>query len=207
MMKIPSNAHGYWRSALSFILLITFAVVFSACNLLKNPFDHDDDHHDDYDHDVITTVKMSLGMQGTNDTLDFVWEDLDGVGGNNPNRSDTVKLEAGKSYGGVLTLLNMTKTPAEDMSKEVRDHADEHQVFYTINGVTGTTLGTVTVTDSDGRNLPLGLNFSIDIDSARAGSSGTMRVTLYHYHNTSDKNGTDPASETDVEVNFPVVVR
>jgi hypothetical protein len=45
------------------------------------------------------------------------------------------------------------------------------------------------------------------VEAMRAGLSGTMKVTLFHYANKSDKNGTDPASETDLEVNFPVVVR
>lgn len=207
MMKLSSTAHGLLRSALSLLLVAAVSVVFSACNLLKNPFDHDDDHHDDPDHDIITTVRVQMAAQASSFMAEYLWEDLDGVGGDNPSRIDTIVVEAGKTYTGMLTFANKTKTPADDVTKEIRDEADEHQVFYTLSGFTGTTLGTVTVTDRDGRDLPLGLNFTLAADSSRAGQSGALKVTLYHYDEKSDKNGTDPGNETDLEVVFPVVVR
>ena len=39
------------------------------------------------------------------------------------------------------------------------------------------------------------------------GLPATLKITLYHYDEKSDKNGTDPGNETDLEVVFPVVVR
>lgn len=195
---------GAVSAVFSVIVVAALSTAFSACNLLSDPHD---DHSDD--HDVITTVRMSLTTMGQNDTTDYTWEDIDGIGGNNPNRIDTVFLKAGKMYSGMLSLTNRAMNPAEDLTAKISSEANQHQFFYTLinTSAPSSSLGSVTITDRDGRNLPLGLNFSIDIDSARAGSSGTMRVTLYHYQNTSEKNGTGPASETDLEVSFPVVVR
>ena len=189
---------GAVSAVFSVFVVAVLSTAFSACNLLSDPHD---DHSDD--HDVITTVRMSLTTMGLNDTTDYTWEDIDGIGGNNPNRIDTVFLESGKQYSGMLNLTNRAKSPAEDMTSEIREDADEHQIFYTLSN----NLGTITVTDRDGRNLPLGLTFTVGVEAMRAGLSGTMKVTLYHYDDESDKNGTDPSNETDVEVSFPVVVR
>lgn len=193
---------------MSLFVVALLALTVSSCNLLKNPFGHDDDdHHDDHDHDIITTVRVSLVEQTSSFMSDFVWEDIDGVGGNNPNRIDTIVVESGKTYTGMLTLANKAKTPSEDMTAEIREDADEHQVFYTLSSGVGSTPGTITVTDSDGRNLPLGLNFSWSVAQGGAGLPATLKITLYHYDDKSDKNGIDPANETDLEVVFPVVVR
>lgn len=193
---------GAASAVCSAIAVAIVSTAFSACNLLSDPHDdHSTDHSDD--HSIVTTVRMSLTTVGMNDTTDYTWEDIDGIGGNNPNRIDTVFLEAGKQYSGMLSLTNRAKNPAEDITAEIRKDADEHQIFYTLSN----NLGTVSVTDSDGRALPLGLTFTVRMEAGRAGLAGTMKVALYHYENISDKNGTDPSNETDVELNFPVVVR
>ena len=64
-------------------------------------------------------------------------------------------LTAGTTYDGTIELLNETETPAEDITEEVQEEADEHQFFYTI----GTGLDvTTTYEDEDGDGNPIMLN-------------------------------------------------
>lgn len=203
MKTVPSVFANRSRFFVSAMFVLLFGAGFSACNLLNDP--HDDDHHDD--HDLITTVRVQMAAQASSFMAEYVWEDLDGIGGDNPSRIDTIVVETGKTYTGMLTLANKAKTPSVDMTAEIREDADEHQVFYTLSAGVGSAPGTITVTDRDGRNLPLGLNFSWSVAQGGAGLPATLKITLYHYDEKSDKNGTDPGNETDLEVVFPVVVR
>lgn len=150
------------------------------------------------DHDVVTTVVLTA-MSET-DTLTFTWEDIDGIGGNPPNRIDTVVLRANETYACSLSLYNKSESPVLDMTEEIEEHSDEHQFFYTLT----TAAGAITYDDTDANGKPVGLSTNwVTIDPA----TGTLRVDLSHFDDPKDKTGTTPSDETDVSVTFPVVIR
>ena len=184
------------RMMLMSVLAMTFALFGTSCDHLDDPHDHD------HDHDAVTTVTLTLVAQGTTDTTRVTWEDLDGIGGNNPNRIDTLFLKPGSIYVGSVQFENRAESPVENINEEVLEDANEHQVFYAVSN----SLGQVTVLDKDGKGLPLGLVFSLSTTTAAAAVPGTLTLSLYHYESESSKNGTDPADETDVEVTFPLLV-
>jgi hypothetical protein len=194
---MTNSAIAFGRSLSAAFAVAAMALIASSCDHLDDPHDHD------HDHDAVTTVMLELIEQGTTDTTRVTWEDLDGIGGNNPNRIDTLALKTGKTYLGTVRFENRAKSPAENITEEVLEDADEHQVFYTVSN----SLGQVTVLDKDGRGLPLGLTFSIATTTAAAAVPGALTLSLYHYESESSKNGTDPADETDVEVSFPMILR
>ncbi|MBU3699702.1 MAG: type 1 periplasmic binding fold superfamily protein [Candidatus Kapabacteria bacterium] len=181
----------------SLLIALSLTFVLTSCDHLDDPHDHD------HDHEAVTTVTLELIEQGTTDTTRVTWEDLDGIGGNNPNRIDTLALKSGKTYLGTVRFENRAKSPAENITEEVLEDANEHQVFFAVTNQ----LGVVTVLDKDGRGLPLGLVYSIATTDTQAAEPGTLTLSLYHYESESSKNGTDPADETDVEVTFPLIVR
>lgn len=185
------------RMMLMSVLAMTLALFGTSCDHLDDPHDHYDDH------DAVTTVTLTLVAQGTTDTTRVTWEDLDGIGGTNPSRIDTLFLKPGAIYLGSVQFENRAESPAKNITEEVLDDADEHQVFYAVSD----SLGKVTVLDKDGRGLPLGLVFSISTTTTAAAVPGRLTLSLYHYESESSKNGTDPADETDVEVTFPLLVR
>lgn len=171
------------------------AVGLTACS----EHGHDHDHGD---HDVVTTVEVELTASDT--TLGkqvFIWEDLDGPGGTNPSRIDTVVLRPGITYSGRVRISNRAKSPAVDLTTTIDNERDYHQFFYQLSAG----LGTLTITDKDSRQLPVGLAF--DLAQSGPATSGTLAIQLSHFDDRSDKNGTTPSDETDISVILPVAVR
>lgn len=149
--------------------------------------------------EVITTVTLSLTQVGTSAVTVFVWEDIDGVGGNPPNRIDTFRVLKDVQYTGVVKIENRAKTPPEDYTAEIRGLATQHQFFF----ATADEILAIDATDTDSNGLPLGLTFS-----ALGKQYGTshLQVSLSHYESPSSKDGNTPGDETDISVTFPLRV-
>lgn len=163
----------------------------------------DDDHdHPEHSHEeeVITTVTVTLTpSSGTEVTLE--WQDLDGDGPNDPTITGG-KLASNTVYDGVIKLLNETETPAEDITEEVEEEADEHQFFYTVSsGLNVTTAYSDTDVDGDGN--PVGLEFTLTTGEA---SSGTVTFTLRHEPTKPNTGLEDAGGSTDVEATFNIEV-
>jgi len=139
-------------------------------------------------------------LGGTYRTLGDV--DIDGDGGADPIVS-VDSLDANTVYSGSLSLLNESETPAEDITVEIFDEADEHQFFFTSNGNSS-----FSYSDQDNNGYPLGLSFELV-----TGDLGTEELTFTLRHlpakgasGVSDGDITNAGGETDIEVVFEVVV-
>jgi hypothetical protein len=105
-----------------------------------------------------------------------------------------------------ITVADESKTPAEDITEEILEEADEHQFFFRVTE--GITL-TFSYEDQDKNGNPLGLKTKMITSQP---SLGTLRVTLRHEPN---KTATGVAmgmidnagGETDIEVDFDFVVQ
>jgi hypothetical protein len=188
---------------LSYWILIAAAVALLAISGCKdNPADPGDDN----EQELITSVTLNLTELDAagNPTATIVsvnFKDPDGAGGVAPTIG-TLTLKAGKNYKGTIALLDESKNPAEDITAEVKQEADAHQFFYTPKeGIAGRV--TVTITDKDSRNLPLGLQYNVAV-TAGAAVSGKLNVVLSHYEPASQKNGTTRSDESDIDIDFPV---
>ncbi len=153
--------------------------------------------------ELITTLAYTLTPQGGGTALEFRFTDLDGDGGAAPIiTSDT--LVANTVYNGAITLSNESETPAEDITEEVEEEDEEHQLFFSVTGANAT----VAYTDTDGVN-PVGLATTVTTTGA---STGTMMVTLRHEPDkgatgVSSGDITNAGGETDIEVIFDVVIQ
>lgn len=152
------------------------------------------------DHDGVTTVTLTLTNTSTLSTQSFVWEDLDGVGGAAPNRIDTITVAADSVYKGSLAFENRKASPPVNVTIDILNERNNHQVFYSLAGA----LATITTTDLDGRNLPLGLKTNW---TSLKKSLGSLTVSLSHYPDSTTKKGTNPSTETDVNVVMPLTIR
>ncbi len=150
--------------------------------------------------EVITTVRVQLVSTAGNVTLESVDSDGDD-GPNAPMISITGDIAANTTYAGTVTFLNEAETPAEDITEEVEEEDDEHQVFYTpAAGLNITTeYGNF---DDDGN--PLGTVFTLTTGDA---SNGNFTVTLRHEPTKPNTGLADAGGETDVEVTFAVTVQ
>ncbi len=168
--------------------------------------------------EVITTVILELTPAG-GPPIVAEFDDPDGDGGLAPT-IDRVNLTA-DTYTFTVRFQNRLVTPAEEITEEVSDESDVHQLFFTGTAVVGPASSTTTgplmhsYTDMDRNGLPVGLASSI---IAMPGT-GTLTVTLRHMP-PEEPPGKDANSaaqvrtggfdaiggSTDVQVNFPVEV-
>jgi hypothetical protein len=173
-------------------LLLSSAVILTNCKKADDVDPQDEE-------ELITTVRLSFTEQGTSTVSTFEYKDTDGDGGNAPSRFDEIRLKPNTTYALQIKFLDESKSPAEDITEEVEEEADEHLVIFT---ATPATLLTYTYGDKDSRNFPLGL-----VGSARTGAagSGTLKVQLRHQPPVNGqpvKNGTAAPGSDDVNLDF-----
>lgn len=153
--------------------------------------------------ELITSLIFTLTPDGGGDAVVLSFEDLDGDGGDNPDIS-VENLAANTTYTGSLLLESTVDGVTENISEEVAEEDLEHQFFFatTVAGLT------VSYSDTDPEGNPIGLD--TEVVTGEAGS-GTVTVTLRHEPNKSasgvaDGDITNAGGETDIEVEFAVVV-
>ena len=151
------------------------------------------------DEELITTVILTL-TQESGDQVVLTTVDLDGDGPDEPVTTVVGNFSQNTQYQGAVQFLNETEDPAEDITEEVIEEADEHQVFYTVSeGLNITT----TYQDFDSNDNPLGVNITLETGEA---SSGSLTVTLRH-EPVKPNDGLDSAGgETDITTSFDVTI-
>ena len=179
-------------------MLLMLAGIIAACT--DNPSSNDDEGPGE--EELITQVKLTLTAPDDSQTT-VTWEDEDGPGGNDPVIG-TLELQAGTTYSGTIELLDTTKDPAEDITEEVREEAEEHQFFYSVEGDASNQV-TVQITDTDENGLPVGLEYSVEV-TGESGTTGTLNVVLSHYDD-EPKDGQTRSDETDVDIDIPITVQ
>jgi hypothetical protein len=145
--------------------------------------------------ELITSVVVNLVGGGT--VVSIESRDLDGDGPNDPVISVSGNLTAGVTYEGSVIFLNESVTPIEDITLEVEEEADEHQVMF----VLGTGLdGVITYENNDSDGNPLGTQFTL---TPNAAGTGNFTVVLRH-EPTKPNDGTlnGAGGETDVSATF-----
>lgn len=162
----------------------------------------DEDPEPDDDHELITTVTLTLiNQSNATDVVTVTWRDLDGEGGAAPNIGE-LELKDNTTYLGTVRVLHEAEhgnhSDVEDLTEEIRDEADDHEFFYTPSA--GLNL-TVNKTDQDSRGRPVGLAATF---GTGADSQGTLRVRLMHQVGIKPTPGNPNVGETDIDIVFPV---
>lgn len=179
-------------------LLAVFAFTFTSCS------DDDEAPAPVNEQEVITTMNVTLtDGNGTQKTLSIT--DDDGDGPNAPVIS-TDDLDANTIYQGTVEFLNELESPVEDITAEVDEEDEEHQVFYVPSSGLNVT---VSYNDQDANGNPLGLDFELTTGDA---SGGTLTVSLIHEGDknaagVSDGDPTNAGGETDIQAAFPVSIQ
>lgn len=185
------------KSTRIFFSVIVISSVFYSCK------DKDKDPSDPAPinpQELITTVKLTLtDASDSNNTFTVQWKDADGPGALAPV-IDTLLLDTSKTYNAVVSVLDETKSPVDDITKEIKEEAEAHQFFYTLSSNLSGRVS-ITRTDKDLNNLPLGLDLQL---STTAGTSvqGTLNVVLSHYDGVPKT--ASPSAESDIDITFPV---
>jgi len=151
--------------------------------------------------ELITTVELELTntADATNVVL-FKSVDIDGEGPDDPIITVTGTVNASSTYLGEVRFLNESIAPSEDITEEVIEESNDHEVFYTTS-ITGLT---ITKTDVDANGNPLGV-----LSSFQTGAIGTGILTVVLRHEPikpNDNTLIGAGGETDAEVSFTFVV-
>lgn len=181
------------------IFAISALVALASC---KKEDPEQDDHHDHHEEELITTVIYTLTSD--NDTAVFTFRDIDGDGGNPPVITEDT-LMANTNYEGAIVLLNESETPAEDITEEIIEEAEEHQFFYQND------MGQIAIAydDVDNNGNPLGVLTTVN---SNASGHNNVTITLRHEPNktadgVADGDITNAGGETDIEVTFHMHVK
>jgi len=177
----------------TWMLLLATAMSFTQCK------DAGDDVKIDDENELITSVTLKFTEEGTGTVSSFSYKDADGEGGNPPTKFDTIVLKPNATYTLAIELLDESKTPAQDITEEVAEEADEHLFVYT---PAPAALLTYTYGDKDANNHPIGLTGKAVTTAA---GSGTLKVQLRHQVGT--KNGTPTPGSDDVNLDFILNVK
>lgn len=177
----------------SYILFIAVLVFASSCS--------SDDPHPPHQEELITTVIYTLTpIQGGSDIV-FIWKDLDGDGSGQPEITNGT-LAVNTEYTGAIQFLNELESPADNITNEVEEEGDAHEVFYlSADGLN--LMSTVTDTDNGGNRL--GLTTYVQVSAV---SSGDLRIVLRHEPNKpNDGTLSGAGGETDIDVTFTVTIQ
>lgn len=149
--------------------------------------------------EVITTMMLSFVDSANTSNIRYAtFRDPDGDGGASYDIFDTIILQPNKTWYTSITLLNETVSPADTISNEVLEEANDHLFCFSPSG----TSAIVTITDLDGNSLPIGLQSKWKTTSTGV---GTMQIELKHQAGV--KNGSCSPGETDININFQVKVQ
>ncbi|MDW8274188.1 MAG: hypothetical protein RMJ53_08180 [Chitinophagales bacterium] len=168
----------------SLIVFLTIALFLDSCK--------PDEHK--HGQENVTTIRIKLVKSGSNQSLTYSFRSL---GGN--VTKDTIILESNSTYSASIQLLDESKSPAEDLTPEIKEESNDHQFFYIPSP---SDLIEITNLDKDKKGMNFGLNATWKTFVSK---SGTLKIVLKHYHGNKSN---DPAKgETDIEILFDVIVR
>jgi len=174
-------------------------MLFLAAGLLSSCDKNDDEQEPENESELITTVMLMMQEVGTANTVTATFRDPDGDGGNAPVQFDEIVLKPNTVYNTTITLMDESKTPAENITEEIEEESADHQFFYTPTAGLNVS---VAYQDKDANNLPIGLETTVTTGAA---STGKLNVTLKHQPGI--KNNNIAIGETDVELDFTTTVQ
>ena len=186
-----------------YALALVAALTFSSCS-------NDDDTPPPpvNEEELITTVTAIYTPVGGGTAVTLQYKDLDGEGANAPVITVSSPFEKNKTYNGRVTFKNELANPAEDITPEIVEEGDEHQLFYQTTGTLNAFSYGTAASNFDKNGKPVGLQ---SVFATTEAAAGTLTITLRHEPNKSAANVaagdiTNAAGSTDAEVTFSISV-
>jgi hypothetical protein len=174
------------------LVLVLGIIVLNSCK---------DDHDHDHENELITTVKLDFTENGN--TKSFMYKDLDGDGGMAPV-IDRISLKPNTEYSLKVNFLDESKSPASDITQEIKEEGAEHLLVFTVNP---SAAATYTYNDKDVNGLNLGLDGKFKTNAAQ---NGTLKVQLRHQAPVGGKrtkDGSPAPGSDDANVTFTLEIK
>ncbi len=175
-----------------------------------------DDPVPENDGEVITDVILNfqeLNASGTptGPITTFKAADPQGIVVGGSPTIQSVSLMKGKSYQMKIEVRNSIEN--EDITSEILAEADEHQFFFLGTAFVGS--GFLTYAYADPSGDLIGLVGKVTVSQSTGFNNAIMRIVLRHdldknfpgASNPNFENFVQAGGETDLDVNFPVIVQ
>lgn len=161
--------------------------------------------------ELISKITLTFTPSGQGSPVQGIANDPDGDGPADIAIEQNITLAANTTY----TLSLFFEYPPNDITDEVREEADEHQVFFEwTSGLFSSPTGTgnipdglataINYLDEDKNKLPLGLETSWTTGDV---GSGDLQVVLKHLPGIKASATAYQDGESDVDITFPVVIQ
>ena len=154
--------------------------------------------NDESEHEAVNSVTFTFS-DNSGTTRVFKLEDPDGDGGNPPTRIDNITLQANKTYTMQVTLQNISGGTTKDITSSVQSQSKNHEFFFLPSSVAVT----ITKTDKDANNYPIGLASSW---TTTATGNGTVRIKLMHKPFIKGPNDAATVGHSDLDINLPLII-
>ena len=157
------------------------------------------------DNELITTIKLQFKSitNPSSPMKTFYWRDVQGDGV--VDSVDPIELDKNSTYEMEIALLDETKKPAFDITKEIKQEGDVHLFVYQSNPIG---LLAVKIKDLDKNGLAIGLE--TEVKTQYAPGSGKLSIILKHQppvNGKSVKNGSEEGGSTDLDITFPATIK
>jgi hypothetical protein len=164
-----------------------------------NSCDHADHPDHNHENELFTTIRLHLKQENTGTESHIEWRDITPFD-QNGRTIDTIMLDTSVSYTGRIELLDESKSPAKDVTKEIEKEKDEHLFVYkpAVNK-----FFSVIRLDKDSKNREVGLQFKIDVKNL----PGDTVLNVVLRHQPGVKDGSEGPGDSDLDVWFPVKIR
>lgn len=176
---------------------------FSACN------NDDDDNGPVNEEELITTVTAVYTPEGGGTAVTLKYKDLDGDGPAKPVVTVSGPFAKNTTYNGVVSFLNETESPAEDITLEIVAEGDEHQIFYQKTGTLNAFTYGMASSNFDVNGKVIGIQ---SVFTTTGEAAGNLTITLIHEPNKDAANvaagdSTNAGGATDAEAKFAITVQ
>ncbi len=154
--------------------------------------------------EVITTIQYTLTPNSGGTPIILKYLDLDGDGGNTPTISEGV-LNTNQTYLGTLELLDESSSNIENISQEILEETQDHQLFF-ISSISDLN---VAYNDQDINGKPLGIKSILTTGNE---SFGSLKIILLQEPDkfsdgVSEGIIDNAGGETVMEISFPITVQ
>ena len=174
--------------------------------------DDDEMPEDNEEEEEISLVTLTFSPDGGGADVVANWFDEDGEG-IGAAVIDNLALESGVSYTLSVEFTNTLGTEDEDITEEIMEEDDEHQIFFGFtNNIFSSPSGdgnidsgsdALNYEDQDDNDLPVGLSTSW---TTGGNASGEFRVLLKHQPDAKTASSDSNTGSTDVDISFPLSI-
>ncbi|WP_026333876.1 MULTISPECIES: hypothetical protein [Rhodonellum] len=189
------------------MVLLSFVFLYSSCT--------SEDPEEENEEELITDVTLKFtevnpAGEAIGTPFNVKAIDNQGLGLGTTPTIETITLIKGKRYMLEIELFNSIEN--EDITKEIKEEADEHQFYFLGTAFVGSAPLTYTYAD-EGSEL-VGLKGFVAVAQNPGFNNATFRLVLRHDLNKSFPGANNPSfenfiqagGETDLDIVFPLVL-